>query len=158
MTRVSAWALAAALFAGCGGAPSPSTPPGSDHQGAEPTVPAGEPAAAADDQPTRGGKLYAGMCAGCHGDHGEGAGKASALVGKTALPLDPPSGSGRKVQFETAADVIAYVKANMPPKKAGTLTDDEASAIVAFALKANGVDTAGKTIDPAGAAAIVLHP
>ncbi|MGZ5252490.1 MAG: c-type cytochrome [Caldimonas sp.] len=110
-----------------------------------------------EDQATQGGKLFAEHCAKCHGDAGQGK-KGPAPVGKDALPLDPPAKAKlRKTQFHTAQDVAAFVATNMPPKKGGSLTTDEYYAILAFDLKANGVDVSGKKIDPTTAAAIKLH-
>ena len=104
-----------------------------------PEAPAGDPQAV-EEQASRGAELYGKNCAGCHGDAGEGSKKAPPLVGPDALPLDPRNKkSKRKVQFRTALDVFTWVKANMPPKKAGKLSDDEYVAILAFDLKANGV-------------------
>lgn len=115
--------------------------------------------AAGADQVARGQKLYGERCAGCHGAGGEGiAGKGPAVVGHTALPLDPPAGAkARNAQFRTAADVFGWVKANMPAGKGGSLTDEEYAAVLAFDLKANGVDLGGKTLDPALAASLVLN-
>jgi mono/diheme cytochrome c family protein len=109
------------------------------------------------DQVAWGQDLYGKHCASCHGDHGQGGG-APAVVGKDALPLDNPSAKFRKGQFHTAKDVFDFVKANMPPNKGGSLTDDEYAAILAFDLKANGVDLAGKHVDATTAASFVLHP
>ena len=53
--------------------------------------------------------------------------------------------------------MAAFVAANMPPTSRGSLTVDEYYAILAFDLKANGVDVSGKKIDPTTAAAIKLH-
>ena len=114
-------------------------------------------ARADEDQAAAGGKLFAKHCAKCHGDAGQGK-KGPPVVGKDALPLDPPATAKlRKTQFHTAQDVAAFVAANMPPKKGGSLTVDEYYAILAFDLKANGVDVSGKKIDPTTAAAIKLH-
>jgi cytochrome c len=111
----------------------------------------------ADDQAAEGGKLFAKHCAKCHGDAGQGK-KGPPVVGKDALPLDPPAKAKlRTTQFHTAQDVAAFVAANMPPKKGGSLTVDEYYAILAFDLKANGVDVSGKKIDPTSAAQIKLH-
>jgi cytochrome c len=110
------------------------------------------------DQATEGGKLYAKHCARCHGDAGQGGKKAPPIVGKDALPLDPPKGAKlRKAQFHTAQDVAEFVSAKMPANKPGSLKADEYYAILAFDLKANGVDVTGKKIDPASAAQIKLH-
>lgn len=135
-------ALVALALGGCGGAtPAPDTA-----------------AAAGGDQVATGAKLYAEQCASCHGDSGQGAG-GPALVGASALPLDPPAGAKfRKAQFHTGADVFAFVKEAMPPGKGGSLTDDQYAAILAFDLKANGVDMTGKHVDAKTASSFVLHP
>jgi len=110
------------------------------------------------DQADDGGKLYGKYCAKCHGDAGQGTAKAPAVVGKTALPLDPPTGAKvRKTQFHTAQDVAAFVAAKMPANKPGSLTIEQYYAILAFDLKANGVDVSHQKIDPTTAAAIKLH-
>jgi mono/diheme cytochrome c family protein len=73
---------------------------------------------AIDEQVAKGKGLYAEKCASCHGDAGEGGGKTPAVVGKDALPLEAPKGSKKRkgVKFETAADVFAWTKKNMPLK------------------------------------------
>jgi cytochrome c len=110
------------------------------------------------DQADDGGKLYAKHCARCHGDAGQGSKKAPPVVGKDALPLDPPKGAKvRTTQFHTAQDVAAFVATKMPANKPGSLQADEYYAILAFDLKANGVDVSGKKIDPTSAAQIKLH-
>lgn len=80
-------------------------------------------------------------------------------MSEDALPLDaqPPS-QARKSKFHTAADVFQFVKANMPPKNPGSLTDEQYAAIMAFDLKANGVDLGGKKVDATTASSFVLHP
>ena len=116
------------------------------------------PALADPAQVVAGQKLYGKYCAGCHGDAGEGSKKAPPVVGKSALPLNPPAGAKvRKDQFHTAADVANFVVKNMPAKKPGSLKADEYWAILAFDLHANGVDVKEK-VDPASAAKVVLHP
>jgi S-disulfanyl-L-cysteine oxidoreductase SoxD len=110
------------------------------------------------DQVADGQKLYGKHCAKCHGDAGQGGKKAPPVVGKDALPLDPaPGAKVRKTQFHTAQDVAAFVATKMPANKPGSLTADEYYAILAFDLKANGVDVTGKKIDPTTAAQIKLH-
>jgi mono/diheme cytochrome c family protein len=118
------------------------------------------PASVEGDQVTQGKALYVSHCASCHGNSGEGiAGKVPAVVGAGALPLDPPAGAKvRKTQFHNASDVFAWVKGNMPPGGAGSLTDAQYAAVLAFDLKANGVELTGKTVDTSSAAGIVLHP
>lgn len=119
--------------------PAEEPPPEAPVEEAAPAEPAGDPQAV-EEQASRGAELYGKHCAGCHGDAGEGGKKAPPLVGQGALPVEPRNKkSKRKVQFKTALDVFTWVKANMPPKKAGKLSDDEYVAILAFDLKANGV-------------------
>jgi mono/diheme cytochrome c family protein len=118
-------------------------------------------AADAKSQATAGGTLYADQCASCHGAHGEGIpGGAPSVVGKDALPLDPPaSAKYRKATFHTARDVYDFVKANMPAKAPGSLSEGQYLAIIAFDLSANGVDLAGKPpFTPDSLASVVLHP
>jgi mono/diheme cytochrome c family protein len=111
---------------------------------------------ASGDQVALGAKLYGENCASCHGASGEG-GKAPPLVGKAALPLDPPATAKfRKAQFHTGADVFAFVKATMPPV-GNKLTDEQYAAILAFDLKANGVDMTGKTVSTSTASSFVLR-
>jgi hypothetical protein len=83
--------------------------------------------------------------------------RAPPVVGAGALPLDPRPGQKRDVQFRTAADVAGWVVKNMPPDEAGKLPIADYLAILAFDLKANGVDVMGKTIDDAALQSIVLH-
>jgi cytochrome c len=110
------------------------------------------------DQAEEGGKLFAKHCAKCHGKAGEGTKKAPPVVGKDALPLDPrPTAKLRKTQFHTAQDVAQFVATNMPANRPRSLTADQYYAILAFDLKANGVDITGKEIDPTTAAEIKLH-
>jgi mono/diheme cytochrome c family protein len=151
------------VLAACGGSSAPEpvepTPPAAEPEEAAP--PAEEESAApatatVDEQAARGAELYGQHCAKCHGDAGQGGGKAPALVGKEALPLDPRKGSKRDVQFKTAADVFTWVKANMPPTAPGSLPDEDYVAILAFDLKANGV-ALEKPLDGAQAAELQLH-
>jgi cytochrome c len=115
-------------------------------------------AVADDAQVAAGGKLYAEHCAKCHGKAGEGGKKGPAVVGATALPLDPPAKAKlRKSQFHTAQDVAAFVAKNMPGDKPGSLTVDQYYEILAFDLKANGVDVSKIKVDPKTAAEIKLH-
>ncbi len=111
-----------------------------------------------NDQAGEGGKLYGKHCAKCHGEAGQGTRKGPPVVGKEALPLDPPATAKvRKTQFHTAQDVAAFVAAKMPANKPGSLTIEQYYAILAFDLKANGVDVSTRKLDPQSAAEIKLH-
>jgi S-disulfanyl-L-cysteine oxidoreductase SoxD len=151
------------VLAACGGSSAPETaeptpPPAEPAQAAPPAEDgsAAPPTATAEQQAERGAELYGQHCAECHGDAGQGGGKAPPLVGKQALPLDPRKGSKRNVQFKTALDVFTWVKANMPPTAPGSLSDEDYVAILAFDLKANGV-ALEKPLDGAQAAELQLH-
>ncbi len=103
------------------------------------------------EQVTLGQKLFGEKCASCHGDSGEGK-TAPKVVGldQGALPLAPPPGAKyRKTEFKTVADVATFVVKSMPPKAPGSLTEEEYYAILAFDLKANGIDLGDKKLDGA---------
>ena len=94
------------------------------------------------EQAEQGADLYAANCSECHGAEGQGTDKAPRLVGldEGALPLDPPeSRMLRTEQFVTVADVASFVVMNMPPNAAGSLSNSEYLAILAFDLQANGI-------------------
>lgn len=98
------------LFA-CGGSSAGATAPG---------------AATIDDQVAMGEKVFAQKCVTCHGDKGQGGDKAPALVGPKALD-----------DYKNAKQMFDYTKANMPPDKGGSLSDDEYWSVVAFLVKKN---------------------
>jgi thiosulfate dehydrogenase len=94
-------------------------------------------------QAARGAALYAKHCAVCHGASGQGTDKAPRLVGldQGALPeKPPPERQLRDADFVTVADVAGFVVANMPLDQGGSLSNDEYLAILAFDLKANGIN------------------
>jgi cytochrome c len=143
------------IMAACGGSSKKSSAPVGSGTGEVKAAPAG----GFEAQAEAGGKLYAANCAKCHGDAGQGTAKGPAVVGKDALPLDPPAtdwGKKRAVQFKTGADVFAFVKKTMPADDPAALKDDEYVSILAFDLKANGV-TLPAALDGPSAAALVLH-
>jgi cytochrome c len=148
--RAGAWALSILGSVACGGASAP------------PATPVGRATttAAFTEQAEEGGKLFAAHCASCHGASGEGS-DGPRLVGLSqgALPLDPPAGAKyRKGRFHTAADVAGFVVKAMPPDAPGSLTEEQYWEILAFDLKANGVDLGAKHLDATTAAGIVVHP
>jgi mono/diheme cytochrome c family protein len=160
MTIVLALCLLGVACGGGGEGPAPQTPtpPGTGSAAPTAIAPAGEPQTFAE-QVTLGQKLYGEHCASCHGANGEGGARSPKVVGldKGALPLDAPAtAKSRKVQFRTAADVGEWVAKNMPPGKGGSLSEAQYWAILAFDLKANGVESP-KKIDATTAKEIVLH-
>ncbi|HEY4103127.1 MAG TPA: c-type cytochrome [Polyangiaceae bacterium] len=143
-------ALSAICLFACGGTKEEAKSPASTE---------GAPAVgAAADQASQGEQLYGANCASCHGADGKGNANTPAVVGTSALPLDAQAPSKlRKTQFHTAADVLSFIEANMPPNKAGSLSKEEYEAILAFDLKANGVDLTGKQVNADTASSFVLH-
>lgn len=110
-------------------------------------------------QAAAGGPLYGQFCAKCHGDAGQGTNEGPPVVGPNALPLDPrPTAKARKNQFHTAKDIADFVLPNMPPKGPKP-TVEQYLDILAFDLKANGVDLTGKpALTPDMLSSIVIHP
>lgn len=144
-----------ALAVACGGARPAEGPADATTAGTGPTS---APPSTFAEQVTQGQALYVANCAHCHGASGEGT-DAPRLVGldKGALPLDPPAGAKfRKTQFKTVMDVAEFVVANMPPNKAGTLSTEEYFSILAFDLKANGIDLGEKKLDAELAKTLVI--
>ena len=131
------------------------------NEGAAAPATAASGAAPADAmaQAEAGGPLYGQFCAKCHGDAGQGTDQAPPVVGANALPLDPrPTAKARKNQFHTAKDIADFVLPNMPPKGPKP-TVEQYLDILAFDLKANGVDLTGKpALTPDMLSSIVIHP
>jgi mono/diheme cytochrome c family protein len=129
---------------------------------ATPATAASGPGAGGADamaQADAGGALYGQFCSKCHGDSGQGTDQGPPVVGKDALPLDPrPTAKYRKSQFHTAKDIADFVVANMPPKGPKP-TLEQYLSILAFDLKANGVDLTGKpALSPDNLSSYVIHP
>jgi mono/diheme cytochrome c family protein len=100
-----------------------------------------KPKMSLDEQLERGEEIYDSKCAGCHKEDGSGKGKIPAVMGGAGLPIKPPKrAKKRKMQFETAADVRAFVAETMPPKKPGSLEEEDYDAVVVFLLRANAID------------------
>jgi cytochrome c len=110
-------------------------------------------------QVSRGQPLFEEHCAACHGTSGEGTAKAPRLVGLSqgALPLHPRPGQRlRRTEFRTAGDVAAFVMQNMPLRAPGSLPEEDYLDILAFALKANGIDLGERRLDPGVAAQLTI--
>lgn len=172
MNRLAlALALAVALIPACGGskpAPAPAAPPAPPPS--EPVAPAEPPAppppsaevlaaAALAEQYDVGKQVYTDKkCASCHEDSGAGNAKNPAVIGEKALAAKAPAKAKlrKKVAFTTAKDVVDFVKAKMPLKEPGTLTDDEAHAVVAWLLDSNKIVLEAK-LDATNAATLNLR-
>ena len=77
-----------------------------------------------------GGKLYAEVCAECHGAT-LGGGKGPPLRGAAFL---------QNWQHKTAHDLYGRILTTMPADAAGTLPDETVVDITIYVLKQNGVD------------------
>ena len=124
---MATWVGAAALVA-CSGE-------GDDGQGGADTQ-------TFEQQAEAGAILYGHHCGHCHGASGEGTVEGPTLVGGDALPREPRDDQMRDVQFVTALDVFEWASTNMPPTAPGSLSDEQYLQVLAFALKANGVELA----------------
>ncbi len=164
-------ALFALVFAAACGGSKPKTPPHVEEtkQPVTETPPAEtkppEPdneaiaQAALAEQYAAGKQVYADKeCKSCHGDNGEGNPKNPAVIGEKAFPEKPAKTAKLRKDktFKTAKDVLDFVKAKMPIKKPGTLTDDEAAAVTAWILSESKVNITAK-LDATNAAAINLR-
>lgn len=136
------------LASACGGTP----PEANSGEHAAQTSPANF-----SEQVALGADLYGARCSKCHGKAGEGTATAPAVVGASALPLDPPPGAKhRTTRFVTVADVAAFVTKNMPADAPASLTGEEYYSVLAFDLKANGIDLGDQKLDAALAASLTI--
>lgn len=84
-----------------------------------------------------GEEVFAELCASCHGDFAEGMGRWPELAGgiDTLADEDPLKTVGSYWPY--VSTVVDYVKRSMPFGYAGSLTDDEVYASVAYILYSN---------------------
>ncbi len=90
-----------------------------------------KPVSYADNQATRGAKLYKEVCTDCHGDHLQGG-----LIGGPPL-----RGSAFDKKFASGAPVSAlfgFVSGMMPPDAPGQFSPAEYADVIAFILRENG--------------------
>lgn len=162
-TGISLIASIAFAAAACSGSPtstkSGNSPTAADSRNASGGGPASPPAPApapvaspAGAQAQQGAALFAQSCARCHGAAGEGTPLAPAVIGRGALPTNPPASRRlRTGRFTTAKDIGMFVKDQMPP---GSHTPaDQTAAILTYLLQSNGVPTNG-SMNPSTAASI----
>lgn len=115
--------------------------------------------AALAEQYEAGKKIYTEKkCATCHGDAGEGNPKNPPVIGEKAYPEKPlATAKLRKgITFKTAKDVMDFIKAKMPIKSPGTLTDEEAAAVTSWMLSESKVNITAK-LDASNAASVNLR-
>lgn len=164
--------------AACGGKSQPATTPAeppptdvaaeappADQPPAETTTTSDDPAAAAvaqaalTEQYELGKKVYVEKkCASCHGDNGAGNPKNPPVIGPNAFPEQAPAISKLRkgIAFKTAKDVLDFVKAKMPLKQPGTLSDEEAAAVTSWMLSESKINITAK-LDASNAASINLR-
>jgi len=112
----------------------------------------------AEVQVTAGEAVYDKSCSRCHGAEGQGRkGKYPPVMGDAALPQKPPKRARlRKQEFSTAQGLVEFVQESMPPKKGGSLSEEEYLAVVAFLASANGIELTDEiTVDNASELDIV---
>ena len=110
-----------------------------------------------EDQWSRGVYLYGQHCSSCHGENGEGDEDTPAIAGAGALSREAVEGSLREVPFDSAADVFAYVKEEMPALEPGTLSDDVYWTVVAYTLKQASIDIGDEPLGPENGKAVKLR-
>lgn len=76
----------------------------------------------------KGNGVWLDECSVCHGDNGEGAGKALPVIGEGSL-----------ARFTTALDLDKYIMQSMPKTDPGSLSVEDSAAVTAWILSARGV-------------------
>lgn len=134
----------------------------------------------ARDQADRGATVFAGECANCHGQRGEGIGGVPDVMGPGALPefprsrsasndpalADPqllqieaqarPAGAAWRDPFRNAQDLYNFTSTQMPKREKGKLKPDEYWAVVNFLLAAQGAVLPAGGVGPANAGSIPI--
>lgn len=131
-------------------------------------------------QADNGAQTYWGMCAACHGDHGQGlteewrgsfpidkrdcwqsgchAGNApenSFQIPTTGAPA--LVGAGKLARFSNSYELSNYIRQNMPFFRAGSLTSEAAWSLTAYLLRLNDRQTGGFTLNEDNGSAIPIH-
>jgi len=97
----------------------------------------GATAQSQDEQVAAGREVYLADCARCHGEQGEG-GTGPVLIG----------GSRRIASYESTDRLYDYVSRTMPFDDAGSLSEDEYWASIAFLLQENDLLPADVVLGP----------
>jgi len=86
----------------------------------------------------QGERVYQTKCLACHGDKLQGTGQGDRLIGGrgTLVNNDPTKAPVKTIEsyWPYATTIFDYVKRAMPFNAPGSLTDDEAYAVVAYIL------------------------
>jgi hypothetical protein len=134
--------------------------------------------AQASGQAEKGASVFAGECAKCHGQRGEGIGNAPDVLGPTALPEYPrntvntsdpalsdpqmlqleaqarPSGAAWRDPFRTAQDLFNFISTHMPKGHVGDLKPADQWAVVTFMLGVQGATLPPGGVGPANASSL----
>ncbi len=134
-----------------------------------------------DEEAERGTAVFARRCSTCHGDQGQGLtdewratwppthqncwkanchGPQPYPESGFTLPRVVPAliGPNTLQRFATAADLYAYIRAQMPFHAPGSLPEGDYRAVTAFLLQRHGIPPDGQPFDPEAARGIRLHP
>lgn len=76
----------------------------------------------------KGKSLWADECSICHGDDGEGNGKALPIMGEGTLS-----------QFANALELHKYIMESMPKTDPGSLSSEDSAAVTAWILQKRGI-------------------
>jgi mono/diheme cytochrome c family protein len=88
-------------------------------------------------QADRGADVYRDNCATCHGEHLNDGAFAGALKGPAFK---------RDWNAKTLGALGQFIQSQMPPGKAGQLTSDQYTDLIAFLISANGVKAGGSDL------------
>jgi mono/diheme cytochrome c family protein len=94
----------------------------------------------------QGATIYAGKCAVCHGEKGEGK-VAARLVGGQGTLTEADSVKTVGSYWPYATTLFDYIRRAMPWNQPKTLTNDEVYALSAYILALNGIIKDGDTMN-----------
>jgi mono/diheme cytochrome c family protein len=136
--------------------------------------------AQARSQSGKGANVFAGECAKCHGQRGEGVGNTPAVLGPGALPEYPrstvssgdpglndpqllqieaqarPAGAAWRDPLRNAQDLFDFTNTHMPKGRTGAVSPDDNWALVSFMLAVQGASVPAGGIGPANASSIQI--
>jgi mono/diheme cytochrome c family protein len=134
--------------------------------------------ALARDRAATGSTLFAGRCASCHGERGEGKAYAPSTMGTGALPVYPrdnsaspgttdpqqlqmqaqsrPPGAPSRGPLRTAQDLFDYLSQHKPDARQGPQSPPDVWALVTFVLIAHGSQVPAGGVTPENASGISI--
>jgi cytochrome c len=95
--------------------------------------------------------VYKERCARCHGQRGEGAESAPALMGEKTL-------ASSEHGFKNGQQLFDFVTSQMPKNAPGSLSVRDYWAVVTYVLGGNGVKVPPGGLSEANAAEVLLDP